>query len=67
MKKVILSSILMLALSLSFVSCRETKDKAKDAMEETNEALKEVGEDMKKVGEEVKGAASEAMVTLPKR
>ena len=53
MKKVILSSILMIVLSFSFLSCRETKDKAKDAMEETNEALKEVGEDMKKVGEEV--------------
>jgi gas vesicle protein len=61
MKKVILGSILMIALSISFVSCRETKDKAKDAMEETNEALKEVGEDMKKVGEEAKDAASEVM------
>jgi len=46
MKKVIISAILMLALSISFVSCRETKDKAKNAMEETNEALKEVGEDL---------------------
>ena len=45
MKKVILGSILMLALSMSFVSCREEADKAKDGMEEAGEAMEEAGED----------------------
>ena len=41
MKKLILSSALVLALCLSFTSCREKKeaDKAEDAVEETTQAV----------------------------
>ena len=38
MKKVLLSSIMMLALCVSFVSCKEAADKAKEATEAASDA-----------------------------
>ncbi len=49
MRKVILSAILMIAMSVSFVSCRETAEKAKDATEQAGEAMGEAGEAMVKL------------------
>ena len=47
MKKVILSSILMLALTVSFVSCRDAADKAKDATEAAADTVKDVKDKVK--------------------
>ena len=57
MKKVILSAIVMIAMSVSFVSCRETAEKAKDATEQAGEAMDEAADE---VGEAAKGAMETA-------
>ena len=60
MKKVILGSVLMLALSMSFVSCREAADKAKSATDEAGAAMEQAGEDAKEMGSDAMDKASEA-------
>ncbi|QWX83395.1 hypothetical protein H0I23_13155 [Cellulophaga sp. HaHaR_3_176] len=60
MKKVILSSILMVALTTSFVSCKDAADKAKEATEATAEAANEAADATKEAAGEAMDATKEA-------
>ena len=53
MKKVFLSTIMMLALAVSFTSCKETADKAKDGMEDAADAVGDAAEEVADKTEEV--------------
>ncbi len=50
MKKLILSTVFVLALCLSFTSCREKKEEAtEEATEQTTEAIEETTEEVEAV------------------
>ena len=57
MKKVILGSLAILALSMS-VSCRDAADKAKSATEEAGAALENAGEELKEAGKDLEFEAT---------
>ena len=62
MKKLILSSALVLALCLSFTSCREKKeaDKAEDATQAVDDAANAVEETTEEATDAVEGAIDDA-------
>ena len=57
MKKVLLSTIMVLFLSLTFTSCRDTKEKTEDTIEE---AMDNAGDAIDEAGDAVEDAANEA-------
>ena len=58
MKKVFLSAALVLALSISFVSCKKSADTSAEATEAVEEAKEEVAEAVEEVKEEVAPATT---------
>ncbi len=65
MKKVFLSTALILALSISFVSCKKAKDTAADAVEATEEVAEEAVAEVTEAVEEVAEEATEAVTGVP--
>jgi hypothetical protein len=54
MKKVILGTILLLAMGVSFVSCKGCTDNAKEAGEEVKDAANDAADQLKETAKEVK-------------
>ena len=65
MKKVFLSTALILALSISFVSCKKTKDAAADAADATEEVAEEAVAEVTEAVEEATEAVEEAATGVP--
>lgn len=61
MKKVLMGALILLALSMSVVSCKGCADKAADASEEAGAAMEEAGEAAEEAMEEA-GEATESAV-----
>jgi len=65
MKKVLLSTVLVLALALSFTSCRDTKEKTEDAVENAADAASDAVDSTKETAgdavDDVKEAADDAV------
>ena len=77
MKKVLIAAIALLFSVTALTSCRDTKDKAKDATEEAAKSLEEAGEDLKdaaddaakaleKAGEDAKEMGEKALDSIKK-
>ncbi|QCX02118.1 DUF4175 domain-containing protein [Aggregatimonas sangjinii] len=69
MKKVFLSTLMMLALAISFTSCKDAADKAKEGMEDaadaTGEAMDEAGDAAGEAMDEASDAISDMTDGVP--
>lgn len=65
MKKVILSSVLMLAMAISFTSCKEAADKAKEGGEAIEKMADETADKTKEVVKETVEEVKEMAADLP--
>jgi len=61
MKKLLLSLALLLALSISFTSCRDTKKSADDAVENVGDAMDDAADAVEETAEDAGDAVDNAI------
>src|SRR5690554_3108470 len=67
MKKLLLSTVLLLCLSLTFTSCRDTKtEDAADAMENAADAMEDAADDMEATADDAMDATEMHWMKLDK-